>query len=213
MKHKFGFIQLPDERDNKFPLSKVLGTAKPKVESRVHKSGSILNQLTEPSCVGHACQQLLASEPVPQKGKSGPWLYAQAKKIDEFGPSVEGTSIRAGMNVLKENGLIEAYFWARTTQQVIDFLLRYGPVVAGTPWLSGMNTVPRTGIVSARGANEGGHAYLIVGANTRTGLIHCVNSWGIGYGQFGHFSIRMSDFDKLLARGQAAAAIEPDTKL
>lgn len=214
MNFSHGFRQLPDERDAKFPLSKVLGSVKPKVMSRFHKAGMILNQGSAPACVGFSCQQLLQSEPVPQKGKSGSWIYREAKKIDEFGPSVDGTSIRAGMNVLRANKLIDAYFWAKSSQQVIDYLLRYGPVVAGTPWYSGMNRTGSNGIVKISGKSEGGHAWLIVGANLRTGLLHAVNSWGAEYGIFGHFSIAMSDFDLLMQRGGvAAAAIEPGTKL
>lgn len=208
-----GFDQLPDERDNKFPLSAVLGSAKPKVRSRFHLNGPILNQGQLPHCVGFSCQQLLASEPIPQAGKSGSWFYREAKKIDEFGSKVAGTSIRAGMNVLKANGFIEAFFWARNSQQVIDYLLRYGPVVAGTPWFTGMNRPDRNGLVKPTGKAQGAHAYLIAGANLHTGMLHCVNSWGYGYGQHGMFHITMKDFDQLMKRGVAAAAIEPGTKL
>jgi hypothetical protein len=174
----------------------------------------ILNQGELPHCCGYACQQLLQSEPVPQKGKSGTWIYREAKKIDEFGPGVDGTSIRAGMQVMKAHGLIEAYFWAKNSQQVIDYLLRYGPVVAGTPWYSNMGYTNAKGQVKITGEDQGGHAWLIVGANTRTGLLHAVNSWGAEYGVFGQFSISMKDFDTLMARGGvAAAAVEPGTQL
>jgi len=214
MKFSHGFQQLKDARDDKFPLSKVLGSSKPKVMSRFHKPGIVMNQGLESSCVGFSCQQLLQSEPVPQKGKTGSWIYREAKKIDEFGPLADGTSVRAGMNVLKANGLIEAYFWANKAQQVIDYLLRYGPVVVGTPWYSQMNNPDRKGMINISGKEEMGHAWLVVGANERTGLIHAINSWGMDYGIAGQFSLSMQDFDVLMQRGGvAAAAIEPGTKL
>jgi len=214
MKFPHGFQQLQDSADNRFPLSKVLGASKPKVMSRFHKPGIVLNQGLESSCVGFSCQQLLQSEPVPQKGKTGSWIYREAQKIDEFGPGVQGTSIRAGMNVLLANKLIDAYFWAKNSEQVIDYLLRYGPVVAGTPWYSGMSRTDRNGLVKISGKSEGGHAWLIVGANQRTGLIHAINSWGMDYGYAGQFSLTFKDFDTLMQRGGvAAAAIEPGTKL
>jgi hypothetical protein len=214
MNFAHGFQQLQDAADNRFPLSKVLGSSKPKVMSRFHKPGIVMNQGSLPHCVGFSCQQLLQSEPVPQKGLTGSAIYREAKKIDEFGPRVGGTSIRAGMNVLKAKKLIDAYFWAKNSEQVIDYLLRYGPVVAGTPWYSGMNRTDRNGLVKISGKSEGGHAWLIVGANQRTGLIHAINSWGMEYGIAGQFSLTFKDFDTLMQRGGvAAAAIEPGTKL
>jgi hypothetical protein len=213
MKFSHGFKQEPDSRDGKYPLSAVLGRSKPTVRSRYHRPGVILNQFTNPFCVGFSCQQLLQSEPIPQKGKTGTWIYREAKKIDEFGPRVEGTSVRAGLSVLKANGLIDSFFWAKNSKQVIDYLLKHGPVVAGTPWFSNMNSPNRDGVVSPTGRPEGGHAYLIIGANLHTGMLHCVNSWGIGYGIYGMFSITMKDFDKLMKNGVAAAAIEPNSKL
>lgn len=207
----FGFIQNPDERDNKFPLSKVLKKEKRKLLSRFHKPGMVLNQGNYPHCVGYAAQQLLRSEPVPQKGKTGHWIYGQAKKIDEFGPGVEGTSIRAGLNVLKANKLITSYYWANDTEQIIDFLLRYGPVIVGTPWYSGMNQ-PKydTGVVSITGKEQGGHAWLILGANLQTGYLNAINSWGSDYGILGQFRIHINQMQTLLnLGGVAAAAIEP----
>lgn len=214
MNFAHGFQQLKDASDDRFPLSKVLGSAKPRVVSRFHKPGIVMNQGSLPQCVGFSCQQLLQSEPVPQRGLTGSSIYREAKKIDEFGPHVGGTSIRAGMNVLRDKKLIDAYFWAKNSQQVIDYLLRYGPVVAGTPWYSGMNRTDNKGMVKISGKSEGGHAWLIVGANERTGLIHAINSWGMDYGIAGQFSLTMKDFDLLMQRGGvAAAAIEPGTKL
>jgi hypothetical protein len=216
-----GFLQQPDIRDNRYPLSKIVVPQKRTIQSRYHKPGRIMDQGDTPYCCGYAIQQLLQSEPVPQKGKTGEWFYREAKKIDELGPSVSGTSVRAVLNVAKQKQFIESYYWATNTNQIIDYLLRYGPVIAGTPWSSGMEQPNKNGVVKITGTKKGNHAWLIVGVNLITGLFHGVNSYGHNFGMGGQFSITIKDFDTLFEQARqgksgpcvAAAAIEPGTNL
>jgi len=216
-----GFLQNSDARDNDYPLSKIVLPEKRTIQSRYHKTGKIMNQGVTPHCCGYAMQQLLQSEPVPQKGKTGAWFYKEAKKIDELGPNISGTSVRAVLNIAKQHKFIESYYWATNTDQIVDYLLRYGPVIVGTPWSTGMERADKNGIVKISGTKKGNHAWLIVGVNLNTGLFHGVNSYGYDFGIGGQFSITIKDFDALFEQARqgksgpcvAAAAIEPNTKL
>lgn len=207
---QFGFRQVEDTRDARFPLALALKAARgKKPRQRFYKVGPILDQGQTSSCVGHACKQLLASEPISQgEGLSPFTIYREARVIDEFpDDATEGTSVRAGLEVLRRRKLIASYLWAQNAEQAVDYILRIAPLVVGTDWKADMSVPDSKGIVSVSGASEGGHAYFAMGADLAEGTIQFVNSWGIEFGMGGMFSITIDDFDKLLRQGGVAAAV------
>jgi len=71
-----------------------------------------------------------------------------------------------------------------------------------------MVDVAPNNILNVSGSVEGGHAYLICGANNKKRMLRMINSWG-NWGQNGKAWIRYEDFQKLLdADGEACTAKE-----
>lgn len=206
-----GFRQLVDKNDLDFPMSSILEKQNVKLISRHHAIGKIMNQGQTSSCVGHACKLLLTSEPFVQTGPSPFVIYREARVIDEFpDDETEGTSIRAGLNVLRNKGFIKSYYWAKTTNDVIKYLLNYGPVVAGTSWFQNMFYPDNFGFVDPKGSldhEHSGHAYLITGVNIKKGYFVGANSWGQSWGINGQFKIKISDFGNLIKNGGAVAGV------
>lgn len=137
-------------------------------------------------------------------------VYRRAQAIDEWpGDAYDGTSIRAGAQTLRQQGLIDSFHWALGIDEVVDTLLRLGPVVLGTAWLSDMFEPNSRGVVSASGYPVGGHAYLANGVNTTRRVIRCKNSWGRGFADNGHFWLTFDDLAALLEHdGEACIAVE-----
>lgn len=211
-KHPFptGFKQLADPRDDAFPLDVLLMAApKTKPVSKAWKLGPNTNQGSESSCVGHACWNRLTSEPVPQSPPprlTPSLIYTEAQKIDEWGgEDYEGTSVRAGLRVLKSMGLVKAFYWAQSVDQVVEYLLKMGPLVTGLRWTNSMMS-PVNGIIRPKGGGGSGHATLFHSANWKDQMISGRNSWGKTWGRGGDFAISFQDVDLLLKEGGVAAA-------
>ena len=211
--HGRGFRQEPDSRDEAYPLSALMAmNAGPKRTpvSKAWKAGPVLDQGATSECVGHGCKLLLTSKPIVWPTTfSASEIYKEARLNDEFDDkATEGTSVRAGLEVLKVHGHIDAYYWASDVEQVAEYILTRGPVIVGTDWLEGMNTVDAKGFARATGRNTGGHCYVGHRCNFKEEWIGWQNSWGKGYGIRGQFKMSFADFDKLLKRGGVAAAVQ-----
>lgn len=205
--HGKGFIQLRDARDEKYDIGQVLGASTARLLVNNWEIGPVLNQGTTSSCVGHAAQGVLAATPMRQKGMSPFKIYDWARDHDEFPAGTQGTSVRAGLMALKNFGVIKAFYWARTTDQMTQHLLTRGPLVVGTDWLSFMDKPDHLGRVRVEGSSTGGHAYLIYGVDLIKGVYRAVNSWGEAWGNVGRFEIPIPGFAKLLKRGGVAASV------
>lgn len=206
-----GFHQLRDDRDAAFPLFRMLGEAEPgELHSKVWSTGSTLDQGQSNSCVGQTMRQLLNSQPFQQlDGPDAFEIYDEARDNDEFPPGTEGTSLRAGLEVLRRRKMIVRYYWAKSAQEIAHYLAKYGPVPVGTPWLAGMNHPSKSAaIIRAMGNDTGGHAYLFYGVNFENGYLYGINSWGPVFGAGGRFKISLEDVDKLLRMGGVAAGVQ-----
>lgn len=204
-----GFRQLPDPRDANFPLSALMGAGGATPISKVWKPGPVTNQGSESSCVGHSTFKLLTSDPRPLKTPAitPSRIYVEAKNIDEWqGSDYDGTSVRAGLDVLKSRSFIDAYYWAGNIEEVTDYLLRFGPLVLGIRWTSSMDS-PVNGIIKPKGKGGGGHAILAYAADWKKKLITIRNSWGTMFGKMGDCAIAFPDLNLLLKEGGVAAAI------
>lgn len=198
-----GFRQTPDSRDFLHPLRVNFSVSDRPVVVR-WKPGVILDQGSEGACVGFACKQLAQSDPIPNKG--GPTareVYLEARMIDEFDDSEEGTSVRAGMNILRKHGLITGYKWAPNVETLADYVRAEGGAVAGTNWYSYQTDF--SGRMLFTGRPVGGHAWYISGVDVKERVFFAVNSWGRSFGRNGEFWVTFDDLARMMRLGGSVA--------
>lgn len=206
---RLGRILAPDARDRRFSMALALPTV-PLPSYKYWTPGTVLDQGQSPHCVAYSwtgwglatpIRTRLAQLTPPDK------LYAECKAIDGY--AGDGTTVRAGVQIMQRQGRIKNYLWAQTPAELTAWLLTMGPVVVGTEWTSEMFTPDARGFVHPRGSVEGGHAYLVTGFNAVTRNYRCRNSWG-GWGQSGNFWISEADMHALIfdRDGEACAAVE-----
>lgn len=209
--HKLGFRQLPDERDKHYPLSKLMGVGVEVPISKAWKPGPTLDQRNTSSCVGHSCWQFQASEPIVKAAVLTPFdIYDEARLIDEW-PDNDfedaGTSVRAGLNVLKNHGVIQNYYWAESADQALEYMLKYGPLVFGTDWTESMFYPTAEQVIRPTGKVVGGHAWFAWAGQWDEKFITGLTSWGPDFGYNGSFKLSLYDIDELFKRGGCAAAV------
>jgi hypothetical protein len=171
-----------------------------------HEPGKILDQGREGACVGFGCAQLLQSSPYRQEGiPSGFDIYHEAQRIDEFPDHEEGTSVRAGLEVLRRLGYIKSFHWAADMMEICRYIHQYGPVVAGHNWYG--DDMDADGVINLSGRATGGHCVLYNGYDLARGLLFGVNSWGSDWGVKGMFAARLEQVDRELRRGGVAAGV------
>lgn len=209
-----GRNMVPDLRDLDFPMASAI----PKTSSRTNRywnaEGAWLNQENFPHCVGASWTHYLKDGPVTYDKKVdmayASQLYREAQKVDQWpGENYDGTSVRAGAQILQSRGLLGTYTWAYDAKTVIKALLEVGPVVVGTVWTMSMFRPDPTGLLNVSGKAAGGHAYLLNGVNTKTERVRIKNSWGRGWDDNGFALLSFTDLDRLLkAQGEACLAVE-----
>ncbi len=207
--HPLGFRQLEDDRDKQFPLSQLMAAPRVRPVSKSWKTGPTLDQGQTNGCVGYSTYQFQVSEPiVGEPILTAQQIYAEARKNDEFpGEADEGTSIRAGLEVLRKHGIIQNYFWAKSAGEALEYMLKFGPLVFGTQWTEGMFHPDSKGIIRPTGANVGGHAWFGYAGQWKTKFITGLTSWGLDFGKEGSFKLSLQDVDELFRRGGVAAAV------
>lgn len=208
--HGLGFRQIADSKDLLYPMQAMLATVptSPPIDVQRWKIGPVLNQGAEGACVGFSCKHLLTAQPFEQvHGPSARELYLEARIIDEFDDNKvpEGTSVRAGLNVLKNHDLIESYWWAPDVDNMLRYLSNLGPMVAGTNWYA--YDTDLDGRVRFSGSPVGGHAYLITGYDLSSRVFFMVNSWGLSFGHAGEGYITFDDFARQLRIGGVVAGV------
>jgi hypothetical protein len=211
------------DQDRKFLMHRERVEAKGVIRRSWYSPG-VLDQGSTSTCVVHACDKYLTTRPVANLG----WhdlaererIYKEVQKLDEWpGEDYDGTSVRAMMKWLKENGYIADYHWAFEAQPIIDHVLVSGPVEMGTIWDGGLSEPDKHGYIFSTKdeADDEGHAWTIIGADrervhpkTReVGAVRMVNSWGPSWGQGGRAWLTFKELDKLVRlAGEAAVANE-----
>lgn len=211
---KLGYRQLPDPRDAGFPLSSAMRGKAGLPFSKVWKPGDHQNQLDTNGCVGFSTYQYQASEPITKEPMlSALQIYAEARKNDEFpGEGDEGTSVRAGLEVLKAHRIISAYYWAEGAADAIEYMLRKpseggGPLVLGIRWTDSMFNPDANGFVKPAGRTGGGHAIFCYAAHWKGKYVTLRNSWGKEWGKKGDCRLAFTDLDRLLQEGGVAAGV------
>jgi hypothetical protein len=222
----------PDERDRKFLMRRLLGDAR-KLKLPTRKLWSIpstaLDQGKTGTCVGHAWRNFLrcAPEKYTEKKPSAfdiyrdavlrdPWKDNdnEAKLPDHDKKLDSGTTVRAGAQALEAKGRLESYVWAFSLQTAVEWVLTEGPVVLGTNWYTSFDP-DEEGIIriTPTAKVDGGHAYLMRGADTKRALARCCNSWGDVWGVSGDFYLPFRDLERLIhEEGEACAAVEKKLK-
>jgi hypothetical protein len=134
------------------------------------------------------------------------WLYQEAQKVDEWAetPPEEGTSVRAGCDVLRTLGHvrrvrkfdrpatitegIKENRWARTVDEIRTTIAAGVPVAIGVNWYERFypeHLEKRSGDWFIRtddfGYILGGHCVCLYGASDRRQAFKLKNSWGRDY--------------------------------
>lgn len=211
----FGRLIAPDARDKQYPMRRLVRRiALPASRMWTSRKAFVLDQGQTPHCVGFSWAGFLEAAPWMHQLSAGDAdrFYHLAQENDEWdGTNYEGSSVRGGAKALTILGLITGeYVWAQKEADVWDFVRGRGPVTAGTTWLTGMFDPDARGYLNLTGGEEGGHAWLILGASAKRQAYRMVNSWGEGWGDKGRAWVRREDFRVLLEElgGEACSAIE-----
>jgi len=219
----FGRLYQEDDRDKRFLLKPNFQLASIKTK-RYWYAGNILNQGSTPQCVAFSGYKWLTAGPV--RNKRLPFipvdLYHQAQLNDEWpGEDYDGTSVRGLFKYLQKAGYVTEYRWAFDSQTILAHILTEGPMVLGSTWFAKMSEPDNCGFITPAGVVEGGHAYLIIGANKKkkhpktkeVGAFRILNSWGRDWGQVGRAWMSFSSFDALQADGFTEACVATEVKL
>ncbi len=172
-----------------------------------------LDQGETPHCVEYATRHKLLSVPVKQNltGLQDGRLYHEAQLIDEWpGEDYDGTSVRAGMKIAQQWGMVSSYWFCYNTLEIRQVLYRgVGPIILGTNWYEDMFDPDAEGYANIGGQVAGGHAYILFGYSLARRAYRCLNSWGQEWGQRGRFWLSEETLRILLSeQGDAVAAFE-----
>lgn len=171
------------------------------------------DQGQEGSCVGFGCSSMMSItnarqywlvNHVAQTHRYMPrWLYLEAQKVDEWpGENYEGTSVRAGCDILRTIGHrrtrlgvqyppsladgISANRWATTVDEVRAAIYADRAVAIGINWYSNFDDpvtfngelwIGRSGLGHVRG----GHCLCIYRMSDGRKAFRLMNSWGAAY--------------------------------
>jgi hypothetical protein len=165
------------------------------------------DQGDEGACVGYGwswAMSILNGEPGHVVKYDAGWLYHAAQLADDWPetPPEDGTSVRAGGDVLRLQGAVRmlrgkdqavnlqdgiaADRWATSVDQMRACILAGLPVVIGVNWYHNFDTPVPVGRETWIGRGDlgsirGGHCVCLYGASDRRQAFRLVNNWGISY--------------------------------
>lgn len=172
--------------------------------------GTVLDQGQIGACTGNAAVDVLMTGPYYDHLKKiftevdALAIYERATVLDgvpgSYPPNDTGSSGIAVMKACVERSWIRRYNHAFGIDHAIGALM-LGPVLTGVAWYQGMFTPDAQGFVHPTGQIVGGHEFAVIGYDVIKDAVHCLNSWGTGWGLGGYFWIKTSDYASLLAGG------------
>ncbi len=210
-----------DERNSEFQmgaqLSLIESNAPAPPRRWIWRTGEVLAQPDDESCVAHAFYQLLLSSPKPQRPGFTP-VELHRKYLAEDAKKGGGTSILTGARVLKREGYLPNYYWAANAAEAVKWLQYVGPVVIGVFMHEGMRFYqPIYGDYFLRATRErsmGAHALLVHGYDLdmicpdgTPGAVRLCNSWGAEFMCGGKAWLSIADLDFLL--GERTSSFTP----
>jgi hypothetical protein len=170
------------------------------------------------------------------------FVYSECKKIDGM-PGLEGTTIRAAMQVLKKLGVCQERFWPYKPHQkdkpkagafsntkkfcVLTYarilnlnelrmsLATKGPCVIGVEVFEGMMET-KTGLVPMPKKNEnslGGHAICVCGFDDKKKVIKFKNSWSDKWGEKGYGFLPYAYIERYMMDAWSSVDIEDPNPL
>lgn len=145
------------------------------------------NQGSEGACVGFGSSRAISL--LNRKRYDANWLYHRAQEVDEFPdtPPEEGTSVRAGLSVLKDEG--EIIYNSRWHSRV-TYTPQFGEGIAAFRWAITVDEIREA-----------------LGVPETSSLIPFLNSWGRDYP---HVTYIPDDVLDRLLREQGEAGIITD---
>ncbi len=183
-------------------------------------NSTALDQGNTGTCVGHGWANFLRSAPIQSNAGIDQlrWqIYDAAIQLDEWTDNDNdtdrqmGTSVRAGAEAVMAMNRLKSYVWSFELQPTIEWILTMGPVVIGSNWYQSMSKPDAQGFaqIKPKSPIEGGHCYLIRGADTRRALVTCTNSWGDDWGKSGEFYLPFRDLERLIHEdGEVCSAVQ-----
>lgn len=176
-----------------------------------------LDQGNDGHCVGFSISHEAAARPSvrSQDKQAAHAAFYVAQTIDrrEGRHFPDGATCLAGMKAGVELGWWDGYVWSFGVDHLARSVQPSGPAVLGTWWYTSMFVPDDEGRFTVGGSRAGGHAYLCVGFDTRTGDFLCANSWGTGWSKArwrgktlpGHFVVSYEQMGRLLTEDGEAA--------
>lgn len=219
MKREYGLGRLPaaDPRDARHALRTVT-PLRATVSTRYWRTGPVMDQGSTPQCVAYSWAQFIASAPIMTRL---PWpnyqlsLYQRAQQLDEWpGENYEGTSVRAGVKALQEEGRISEYLWTTDADVLRRYVLSRGCAVIGIDWPESFfyPVRHRDGqyLDNPQTENAGGHAIAVVGYSEKRKAFRLLQSWGLEYGERGRVWMHIDVMKDRLSQpdAEACSAIE-----
>lgn len=211
-----------DEKSRNYAAVDLLTTDQRRPRYRTYSVNKWLDQGTEGACVGAAFAHELCSTPLrvaKWKEITMEWavesIYWEAQKIDPWpggaypgaNPHYEGTSMLAGLKIVKQMGYIEEYRWAFGEQDLALAVSHLGPAVIGVNWYMDMYSPNKNFYITPTGRHVGGHAIVVNSINPKMGYYRLWNSWGQSWGRNGWCYISRGHMAELLA--QSGEAVIP----
>ncbi len=224
---RLGRIVQFDEKSRNYTIRQLLDERRQALTApRVRRTGPTLDQGREGACVGFGCAHFMNAFPQPLRphldGPTAHGIYKEAQRIDPWpGENYEGTSVLAGVKILRQRGHINTYRWVgagsqRLDDDVIETLKNVGPIIFGIPWYFSMFEPKPNGLVEIDPASGVAGGHCLIGVNFLPKLkldgedkpfraIRLQNSWGADYGvkyfgRGGHVYMRFDAFlEHLLA--------------
>jgi hypothetical protein len=210
----------PDARDANYPLRSLISPSATMPHSRYWPFPfPPLDQGPYGTCVGHGWKHDLMCAPgraiKPDVDPTALTVYYEACDNDEWAANDNhdldfGTSVRGGAIALQKRGLLTNYYWATDLATAIEYVLTQGPVVIGINWYDSMFYPDSSDTIRVGGSIAGGHCLLVQGANSQSGHVRLVNSWGPSWGNNGRVWLPFEDLERLIREdGEVCAATEP----
>lgn len=129
---KLGRIYTPDTQDALYPLSMMMSIAAPRTVPWT--IGPVLDQGQTPRCVGFTTRDWLNAEPQSDPDQANPspqQLYDGAQTNDGISGPHDGSNDRGAMKYLQNINFVDAYHWAQSVDEAIQYLTTTGPLMCG----------------------------------------------------------------------------------